>query len=569
MFLRLHRNDTPAWDERSVNRLHLLVVSRMVILFVLLLLSVLMERGIADPLLARSLRFFSLIITVSFFLSLFYFLLIKHIGRLTFHVYLQALFDVCLITALVYVTGGVRSVYPVFYPLVIIYAVVFLGRQGGLVVASLASICYGMLVNLEFYAVIAPFYLQPEAYVPDRSLEYSGFVFFRLLVYILSFYLIALIASFVVGQEQKTRQLLREKEYAFAALDSFHRSIVESVNTGILTIDLEGRIKSFNRAAQEILGRPASEVLEKNLLAIMPEYREVNSEEPELEDAASRRQWVEITIKGQDGVPVVLGCAVSPLKGNDGQMIGRILIFQDITKIKDMERAYEESRKMAFIGEMAAILAHEIRNPLASISGSVQVLKKSEALNSMDERLLQIILRGKDQLESFIKDFLILARSTSGTHEEIDVVAMLEEILEAVKYGPSWQEEITVEAVHPPAVLFTANRTELRQLLWNLILNALQAMPDGGRLHVDLNLAREENDRPWLTVRVADQGLGIAEGDIKKIFEPFFTTKEQGTGLGLAIVNRIVTVYGGTLKVDSTPGEGTVFTVRLPSSLSA
>ncbi|MBN1548601.1 MAG: PAS domain S-box protein, partial [Syntrophaceae bacterium] len=545
--LQWYRSASSVWDERSTSRLHLLVVSRMAILFVLLLLVIMMEKSMAEPLMAMSLRLFYLLITTAFFLSLLYFLLIRKIRRLAFHVYLQALFDVCLITGLVYVTGGVRSVYPVFYPLVIIYSVVFLGRHGGLIVASLSSIFYGLFVNFEFYGLIDSLHLQPEATVSDHRLEYSGYVFFRVLVHILSFYLITFIASFVVGQERKIRQLLREKEFAFAELDSLHQSIVESVNTGILTVDLYGRVKSFNRAAEEIMGLTSTDALDKNILDIIPEYREIYIGEKSKEDDHAKRQRAEIVIHGKETGPTVLGCALSPLKGNGDKTVGHILIFQDITRIKEMEQAYEESRKMAFIGEMAAILAHEIRNPLASISGSIQVLRKSLSLNSVDERLFQIILRGKDQLESFIKDFLILARPAVGTHEEVDVSALLDEILESVKLGPSWHEGVDIDAVYPKEVRFTANRTELRQLMWNLVLNGLQAMPEGGRMNIDLSLENTSDNGRWLTVRVADQGMGIEETDMKKIFDPFFTTKEQGTGLGLAIVNRIVTVYGGNL----------------------
>ncbi len=554
------------WDENSTSRLHWLVVARMIVLFILLILAILMDTSVTEPLPAASMALFYRIITVSFFLSLLYFILIRKIRRLAFHIYLQAVFDVCLVTGLVHVTGGIRSVYPIFYPLVIIYSVVFLGRRGGLIVASLASISYGLLVNLEFHGLITPLHLQQEAMTLDQSLEYGGHVFFRVLLHILSFYLITFLASFVVGQEKKTRQLLQEKEHAFAELDSLHRSIVESVQTGILTIDLRGRIQSFNRAAEEITGFAAKNILGKNIRDVMPEYGVIVSSDNAPSDDAAKLRRVEIAIRAAESRPTVLGCSLSPLKGNENNKIGEILIFQDITKIKEMERAFEESRKMAFIGEMAAILAHEIRNPLASISGSIQLLKKSLALNSVDERLIQIMLRGKDQLENFIKDFLVLARPTVGVSEEIDASAMLDEILESVKLGPSWHDGIEMEADYPRGVMVTANRTEIRQLLWNLVLNALQAMPDGGRVSISLGAVTGADNRRWLTIQVSDQGIGIEEQDLKKIFEPFFTTKEQGTGLGLAIVNRIVTVYGGILNVDSVPGQGTVFTVKIPAS---
>jgi len=561
--IQWYRSVSSLGDEDSASRLYWLVITRMIILFVLLMSAVFMASRIVEPFAVASLRLFYGLITISFLSSLIYLLLIRKIRRVAFHIYLQSLLDVFLITGLVYVTGGIRSVYPVLYPLVIIYSVIFLGQRGGLLAASAASIFYGLFVNLEFHGFIQSLQLQPEAMTPDNRTEFGDYVFFRVLIHILSFYLIAILASFVVSREKQARRLLREKEHAFAELDSLHRSIIESVQTGILTVDLHDRVRSFNRAAEEITGLFSGDVLDKMIHDVIPEYAYIVKTSGSQEDAVRRRR-VEIVIHGREKRPTVLGCALSPLKRDDGTQIGNILIFQDITKVKEMERAYEESRKMAFIGEMAAILAHEIRNPLASISGSIQVLRKTLKLSPVDDRLLQIILRGKDQLENFIKDFLILARPTVGVQEEIDVIAMLDDILESVKYGPSWHEGIEIETAHPEHVLLTANRQEIRQLLWNLILNGLQALSDGGRMGIAIEASGDGDGRRWVEMRFSDQGRGIEEKDLEKIFDPFFTTKEQGTGLGLAIVHRIVSGCGGDIHVDSKVGEGTVFTVKIP-----
>lgn len=561
--IQWYRSVSSPGDEDSASRLYWLVITRMIILFVLLMSAVFMASRIVEPFAVASLRLFYGLITISFLSSLIYLLLIRKIRRVAFHIYLQSLLDVFLITGLVYVTGGIRSVYPVLYPLVIIYSVIFLGQRGGLLAASAASIFYGLFVNLEFHGFIQSLQLQPEAMTPDNRTEFGDYVFFRVLIHILSFYLIAILASFVVSREKQARRLLREKEHAFAELDSLHRSIIESVQTGILTVDLHDRVRSFNRAAEEITGLFSGDVLDKMIHDVIPEYAYIVKTSGSQEDAVRRRR-VEIVIHGREKRPTVLGCALSPLKRDDGTQIGNILIFQDITKVKEMERAYEESRKMAFIGEMAAILAHEIRNPLASISGSIQVLRKTLKLSPVDDRLLQIILRGKDQLENFIKDFLILARPTVGVQEEIDVIAMLDDILESVKYGPSWHEGIEIETSHPDHVLLTANRQEIRQLLWNLILNGLQALSDGGRMGIAIEASGDGDGRRWVEMRFSDQGRGIEEKDLEKIFDPFFTTKEQGTGLGLAIVHRIVSGCGGDIHVDSKVGEGTVFTVKIP-----
>ncbi len=231
-----------------------------------------------------------------------------------------------------------------------------------------------------------------------------------------------------------------------------------------------------------------------------------------------------------------------------------------------MELILEKNRRLAFIGEMAAGLAHEMRNPLASISGSIQVLHKSLLLNETDERLMQIILRGKDQLESFMRDFLLLSRPTPGIPEMIKITDIIEDILESIRYLPDWRDDIQViKSLQDHLPFIRANKTEIRQLIWNVLMNAIQSMPNGG--WVTIETGKDTTDisaGQFLEIKISDNGQGIMENDLGKIFEPFYTTREKGTGLGLAIVNRIVEGHAGKIKVDSRSGEGTTFTIWLP-----
>jgi two-component system sensor histidine kinase PilS (NtrC family) len=232
-----------------------------------------------------------------------------------------------------------------------------------------------------------------------------------------------------------------------------------------------------------------------------------------------------------------------------------------------MERHLETSRRLAFIGEMAAGLAHEMRNPLASISGSIQMLRKGLRLSSSDERLMQIVLRGKDQLENFMKDFLLLSRPTPGTHEAFNMEEIIDDVLAAIRYVPDWREQIEVVRSSTNHGEIFARKTEIRQLVWNLVMNAIQAMPEGGRISIHTRESMLKESIPALEFEISDDGVGIAGSDLTKIFEPFFTTKDKGTGLGLAIVNRIVDGYQGVIMVDSAPGQGTKFRVRLPRNI--
>ena len=549
-------------DEKTVLRLRYLMLLRVAFVTFLLGIATFLEIKGEDLLPEISLLSLYLIIITSYILSLFYFFLLNLTKNIKITLYIQAICDVLMITGLVYATGGISSVYAVFYTLVIIYSVLFLERRGGLIIASACSICYGFLLDLEYYKILTPLY----AIVSQDNPFTAGYVFSRIIIYILSFYLIAFLAIFVVEQEKKTRTLLQEKETAFDQLDLLHRSIIESVDTGILTINLRGQVKSFNRAAEEITGYSFAEVEDKNIVDLFPEYGDLLENIHTGGHPYSQQSRVEMYIESHEKNPLTLGCSVSFLNDGTEKRIGDILVFQDLTAIKKMELILEKNRRLAFIGEMAAGLAHEMRNPLASISGSIQVLHKSLPLNETDERLMQIILRGKDQLESFMRDFLLLSRPTPGIPEMIKITDIIEDIIESIRYLPDWRDDIQViKSLQDHLPFIRANKTEIRQLIWNVLMNAIQSMPNGGR--VTIETGKDTTDisaGQFLEIKISDNGQGIMENDLGKIFEPFYTTREKGTGLGLAIVNRIVEGHAGKIKVDSRSGEGTTFMIWLP-----
>ncbi|MEQ8212937.1 MAG: ATP-binding protein, partial [Smithellaceae bacterium] len=457
---------------------------------------------------------------------------------------------------LVYITGSYRSNYSVLYTLVIIYSVIFLDRYGGLIIASAAGSFYSLLLGLEFCQWL-PVLSKIE---PDYSLTAEE-VLTRILVHIVSFYVLAFLASFVVEQEKKVRSLLMEKESEFDQLDLLFRSIVESVDTGIMTIDFEGTIKTFNRAAELITGYSLAQVKNRLVADVFPEC--IVTFALQLDKRQSKNR-MEVVIEGRNGRKVHLGCSLSPLKDKQNREIGSILIFQDLTEIRQMEENLEKSKRLALIGEMAAGLAHEMRNPLASITGSIELLRRNLALKDTDDRLMQIILRGKDQLDNFVRDFLLLAKPIPVVREVIDVNETAVDVLENMKLSKDWTNDIKIDCSLAPKVAAFANREQLRQVVQNLVLNAVQAMKEGGVLSLATKLM-QVNNKEVVEIKVADTGLGIEEKDLKKVFEPFFTDKEKGTGLGLTIVGRIVDGYGGKIEITSRINQGTVCTVRLPA----
>ncbi|OPY89449.1 MAG: Sporulation kinase E [Syntrophus sp. PtaU1.Bin208] len=548
------------WEKRYLQRLNGLILSRIVIATILLGIFVFFDlKQTSSHPGFRYHPFYGLILATCL-LSFIYLILLKVLKTHAVSMYLQMTCDVLLITILVHMTGGVGSIYSSLYPLVIIYTVLFAERKGGFIVATACSLFYGSLLILEFYGMIER---ASSSVIPEISMD-AGYLYSRICIHDLSFFIVAFLASFVIKQEKAARTLLAEKESALDRLDMLHRSIIESIDTGILTVNREGRIQSFNRAAVRITGLSAEQVLNRDISSIFPDFNTLLDRFSRAPSVKGPERRMEMRIRNQDHEEQILGCSLSQLKGSQGEHLGEILIFQDLTDIKKIEAAYEKSRRLAFVGEMAAGLAHEIRNPLAAISGSIQMLKKDLKLDPLDERLMKIVLRGKDQLENVMKDFLLLAKPAAGNKEWVNLNELIEEILESLIYIPDWTDEIKIEKKLPDPAMLYVNRTEMQHVLWNLIVNALQAMPGGGRLSIETRSFIDESGEDFVQLLIADSGSGISSEDLEKIYQPFFTTKERGTGLGLAIVGRIIENCSGCVAVDSEEGIGTVFRVCLP-----
>jgi len=544
-------------DERTWQRLKLLIVSRVIILSVFLLVTFFLDLARPAVIFVSQALLYLIyaVIIVMYFLSIVYTLLLRKEKYFQLNIYFQLVFDICLISFLVYLTGSIGSNYSLLYTLVIIYSAIFLGRRGALIFASACSIAYGLVLDLEYFNLIPTFHSTGR----DYSVE-SGDVFVRIIVHMLSFYILAFLASIVVEQEKKTRSLLKERESAFDQLDLLFRSIIESVDTGVMTTTLQGRIKTFNRAAEAITGFQRRSIENRQIENVFPVFASLF----DVKDKVLIKTRREISIIGREGTRVHLGCSISPLKDRDDVQIGFILIFQDLTEIKRMEENLEKSKKLALIGEMAAGLAHEMRNPLASITGSIQLLGQMAKLEDTDKRLMQIIMRGKEQLDNFVRDFLMLARPVPESREPVNVDEIADEVVENMKMSDEWTEEIKIVKTGSGQNKAYANKEQIRHIIQNLMLNALQAMEGKGNLFLEIKTVNLGDGKDYTAVKVTDSGCGIEEKDLKNVLEPFFTKKEKGTGLGLAIVNRIVDGYGGIIDIESQINRGTSVTVWLP-----
>lgn len=542
-------------DTGGLRRLRWLIFLRLFIISFLLGIAAIIQTSGDEKISHQSLYLVFAIIGGTYFLSLIYTVFLRLRTPLSLHASLQAIIDVAIITALVYATGGVGSIYSILYPLVIIYAALFLGRRGTLLVASLSAICYGGLLDLEYFGYLHPMY--GETYYYSFS---AGYVFSRIFIHIVFFYIIAGLALFVAERERQAKSLLSEREDSFRRLDLLHRSIIESVNAGIVTVDRRNMVRSINPAAETILGRQRYQLLERNLEDVLPALSEIIS------DTDTTPAIREVTTGVVGGGETILGCSLSPLLDSAMSRIGTIIIFQDLTDMRALERQIEQNKKLAFLGEMSAVLAHELRNPLASIGGSIQLLQRDLSLDKGDRKLMEIIERGRSQLEMLAGDFLLLARSRSGvSFAHIHVEEVIDDVLESLRMAGDWNDDIRLVRKYYAGRAIRGIASEVHQTILNILTNALQAMPDGGELTVETRMTetRGQGER-FLEIEVADSGGGIEKDVFERIREPFFTTRETGTGLGLVIVDRVMENHGGAFHIISEPGKGTRVVVGFP-----
>jgi two-component system sensor histidine kinase PilS (NtrC family) len=523
-------------------RLKTLMAVRLVMVTTLLLVAAYSE-AISDTLLPFS-PFFALI-GATYALTVVHALLLRFLSRrLEPLVYVQVIGDLVIITGLVYLTGGSRAGFALLYPIAVLAGGTLLTRRsGGLTLAGLATVFYAGLLLSVRAGKLSP---QGLIDVPDlslRSLLYSIFVTG------VACATVAVIGSYLASSLRSTSEQLEERTGQVADLQQLTQAIVSSIHSGLITADPGGRILFVNQYGRTILGRSPSELLGRSV-------REVFG--PQLATLRTAEDLARIDVayeRGRDD-SLELGVSVSPLATTEG---GHLLVFQDLTSIKRLEREVRAKEKLAAVGEMAAQLAHEIRNPLGSISGSAQVLLAESGIGGEQARLLDIIRRESKRLSDSLNSFLSQSRPVSPS-VALDLKDVVAEAVTLLRNSPEVKAEhsIDFEADEGPHVCL-ADRYQISQVFWNLSRNALEAMPDGGRLTIRL---RRREDVVVLSVR--DEGRGLDREAQRRIFEPFRSGGGSGTGLGLAIVFRIVREHRGDISVKSAPLRGTEFEVHLP-----
>jgi len=482
----------------------------------------------------------------------------------------QIVIDHFFITGLIYFTGGQGSFFPVTYIFSVIASSTIFYKRGALFSASLSSLLYGLLLLLQLHHWINP--------LGASSIYDASQIFYSLISYMAAFYIVAFLSGAISEELKRKKRELIQKQVDYNQLEAFNQNIIQSLDSGLLTIDLNGNINFLNRTAEKILNRNEESLKDTSIYDLFPKISEVVEQvKRKVSQSSSDYQRYETLLTNHDRRKIYLGFSISPLTDPEGPLIGHTLIFQDITKFKEMEEQMKRVDKMAAVGALAAGMAHEIRNPLASLSGSIQMLKSELTLDDSQQHLMEITLRESERLNALITDFLLFAQPPQSHKILYPIGRVLEETLDLLIRSPSFHEGIQVlRPSRQEEIRVWVDPDQMKQVFWNLFINAAQSMSNGGKIQVQLgkgnalgatnsSVSSQVREKEWVRISIADSGNGIALEEKGKIFEPFFTTKENGTGLGLSIVHKIIENHNGLIKVDSELGRGSVFTVFLPA----
>lgn len=495
----------------------------------------------------RTEAFYLVVILASvYFLSLIYLLLRPLLTdyQKQFQL-LQLFFDIALSSAAIYITGGRASPFIFLYVLIIIYASIVLSRRASYLTALTSGIIYILIVYYQsrFSVPVDSVSGQPASILREGGLVSTYF-------HLTGFLLIAILGGYLSDRLRLTGRELGESEKTLRVLKNLHENILESLTSGLLTLDLNDNIISVNKTGRDILGiEDEGNMLGRDLRNIIPDFHMTSF---------GSGQRDQITYTRPDGRSLTLGFSSSELRDMGEGLQGHIIIFQDLTEVKELEERLMTSEKMALLGQLSAGLAHELRNPLSAISGAVEVIKEDISPTPEHERLIGMATREIEKLNLLVEDFLILTMPIQKNKSSIDLGEIVSSTVDSfVKTIRRPNIEIVNEVGRE--IYINAHSYRLKQAVWNILMNSIDAMPGGGKVTLSTELHEGK-----VLLKFTDTGWGIEDRVKSRMFDPFFTTKEVGTGLGLAIVQKVIEGYNGEVNVDSTPGEGSTFTITLP-----
>ena len=451
--------------------------------------------------------------------------------------YAQIAVDLLLITWTVNRTGGVDSYFASLYFLEIVMSSILLERRGAFVAGTASSLIHFAHMDLGYFG-----YVPSTTNVwPDlQSLQYI------ISLNIFGFCSVAFLSNFLAESWRRAGVELEKSTGRVAFLQAFSDRVVHSLGSGLITTDFQGHIYLFNRAAEEITGYRSGEALKMTVWQVFPGML------PEINLGR-----FEISTWHREQVPINLRFSVSPVMIDEKNTAGYVWCFDDVTELRLLERQMRQKEQMAALGAMSAGIAHEIRNPLASIAGSFNLLRSDLPLTSDQSQLAEIVIRETERLNHTITEFLSFARPRTPTRITVDLAELISETMKLMRNSPELRPNHRIET-WLTRVEAAVDESMMRQVFYNLGSNAFKAMPDGGTLTISLE-ARNGNAQ----IRFEDTGVGLTEDELKRLFVPFNSSFRNGTGLGLPIVYQIISAHNGTIAVRSHKGTGTTFVIDL------
>jgi len=481
------------------------------------------------------------LIFCTYFLNFVYLFLLRYqkLNPLS-QAYVQLSFDVATGLILIFATGGIDSWFTSVLLLVVIASYIVTGNKAGSVFAATCGILYGVAIDLQYYKVI------PVAY--NQNLTEKDFLF-HIVIKLTAIYLTAYLIQYLTSGLEKTKESLHQKSTDLNTLSLFHEDVIENIPSGLLSSDMGGNVRLFNRAAELITGISREIALTMNTRDIFPFIELPLNREP--------RRFNGTVALGHKKKHI--GISVSVHQNDLGNPIGFICTFQDLTDIVRLENEIKQREKFAAIGELAANIAHEIRNPLASLRGSIEMIKEDRIREKDKEKLMDIAVDEITRLNTIITEFLSYSNAKSPDFQYRDLSQILNTTISLLRSSTGLSHDISLVSDVGKELHAEIDEDKMRQVFWNLLTNALEAVNGNGTI----TLEAKSRDG-YIVATISDTGEGIDDEDHERIFYPFFTTKKAGTGLGLAIVYRILEEHHGSIGLKSSRGQGTTFTIRIP-----
>lgn len=509
---------------------------------------------------------FFYLIALTYAVSLGFIASLRLVDRFPWLIEVHFAIDAVIISAAVVLTGGVESLFTTLFMLPIVAASAVQSRRGGLQLAALSTVLLASVVLFQYAgAASALGVAMPPGGVTDVPPGNVAVLTVSLNAF--GFFAVAFLSGSLAERARRGEVQLEQATEEIADLQAFNQYVLDNLVSGLATADAQNRIVTFNRSAMLITGQAASPPIGRpaaDVLQLPVAFADTMADD--LDHVRSKR--IDYQLRRGDSRTIDLGLSVAALPLPDATR-GFLYTFQDVTDMKRFERHARLQQRLAAVGEMAAGIAHEIRNPLASMSGSMQMLRQELPLSSDQAQLMDIVLRESERLNQTIKSFLAYARPQRFQVQRLDLRTVVQETALLLRNSTEVEDRHAIDvrsADHP--VMIDADEGQIRQILWNLATNGLKAMPTGGTLTISALDDRLGDDR-MMILRVEDDGVGIAPEDVDVIFQPFRGSFGRGSGLGLAIVHRLVSDYGGRIDVRPRPQGGTAVTVGFPAPRDA